>query len=70
MRQLKKQIWPFSIKINTDYFKQHWFQIEDWLEENIGEFTKKWYLIENGCNMEYYFSSELDALVFSLRWKN
>lgn len=50
--------------------------VQDWCEENIGEFDVEWYklgediagLFDPEYRSTYYFRTEQQALMFTLRW--
>lgn len=67
MRELKKELWPFRVTVNSDY-KNDITPIEMWLGEQLGTFKGKWNVVYHHNETHFYFRSGEDATLFALRW--
>lgn len=65
--------WAYRITVEGD----HWFTIQEWCEQNIGEFNQTWYklgidladsYIHGRTLSVWYFKHERDATAFALKW--
>lgn len=63
MRRLKKELWPIRIRIS-----RYNDDIESWLESSLGLFRNQWNAVYYEEYTDYYFRSEQDALIFSLKY--
>ena len=68
MRTLKKELWPSKIKIDVDNTNVKIDEIEIWLGITLGAFKTAWNAVYCRGYTDYYFRSEQDAVLFSLRW--
>jgi hypothetical protein len=68
MRRLKIELWPEKVGLDIDEYDVVTGDIEQWLEENIGEFKKKWNAVFHHNYTDFYFKDGKDATVFLLRW--
>ena len=68
MRTLKKELWPSKIKIDFDSSNVKIDDIEIWLGNTFGAFKTAWNAVYCRGYTDYYFRSEQDAVLFSLRW--
>lgn len=66
MRHLNKKIWPFRTTISERTADADSPSVVTWLEENIGQERKMWY---HTSFRSYYFKTEVNLLLFLLRWK-
>ncbi len=68
MRRLRKELWPVSITIfkSDDEFN---VGRDQWLVKNVGIFQDKWNAVYWHNRTDYYFRSEQDATIFSLKWQ-
>lgn len=67
MRELKKDIWPHKVIINSD-IKEKIFPLELWLGEQLGAFKDRWNVVYQYNRTDFYFKSGRDATMFALRW--
>jgi len=67
MRQLKKEIWPFRIKVGSDW-KKDITPIEIWLGKELGTFKGRWNVVYQHNETHFYFRNQRDATMFALRW--
>ena len=67
MRQLKKELWPFMVKVNSDNLKDI-TPIEIWLGEKLGTFKGRWNVVYQYNETHFYFKQGKDATLFALRW--
>jgi hypothetical protein len=69
MRELKKELWPYKIVIETES-KQDiaLIAIETWLGEHFDAFKGRWNMIYRVNTTDFYFRNGHDATLFSLRW--
>lgn len=67
MRVLNKELWPHKVSIpiseGTDTYAR-----ETWLFEQFGRWKSQWTVVYHYSYTDFYFKSEADALLFSLRW--
>ncbi len=68
MRILKKEIWPFKVKLNVDDSRMIMHDIEMWLGENLGSFKSSWNAVYHHDYTDFYFKSGEDAMMFQLKW--
>lgn len=67
MRELKKEFWPFKVKLNSDNL-QDITPIEIWLGEKLGTFKGRWNVVYQYNETHFYFRQGKDATMFALRW--
>ena len=67
MRELKKELWPYKIKVNSDNTKDI-TPVEIWLGETLGTFKGRWNVVYQYNHTDFYFKNSQDALLFALRW--
>ena len=65
MRELKREIWPFKIVINSD-IKREVAPMEQWLDNEMGH--AYWNVVYHVNESHYYFRSGEAAMMFKLRW--
>ncbi len=68
MRQLKRELWPFKIKLDLDDCHIKMDEIETWLGEQLGPFKSDWNAVYNNSYTDFYFKSNEDAVMFRLMW--
>lgn len=68
MRTLKKELWPYKVKVNYKEFTTSITEMELWLGEQLGTFRGRWNVVYNYNQTEFYFLEKEDAMIFSLRW--
>jgi hypothetical protein len=66
MRQLKKELWPCSVRVNLP--PEDITPIELWLALQFGALKDRWNVIYRFNHTEYYFRNQKDANWFALRW--
>lgn len=67
MRQLKKELWPYRVKVNSDNTRDI-TPVEIWLGETLGTFKGRWNVVYQYSHTDFYFKDPDDAMIFSLRW--
>lgn len=67
MRILKKEIWPYKIKVNSE-IKHDTTHIEVWLGKQLGTFKGRWNVVYQYNETHFYFRNEKDATLFALKW--
>lgn len=67
MRELKKELWPYKVKVNSDNTKDI-TPVEIWLGETLGTFKGRWNVVYQYNHTDFYFKNSQDALLFTLRW--
>jgi hypothetical protein len=67
MRELKRELWPYRIKVNLHYTNDI-TPIELWLGEKFGTFKGRWNVVYQAKHTYFYFRNEQDAVIFSLKW--
>ena len=68
MRQLKKELWPYRVKVNEDQFSVSITDMEIWLGEQLGTFKGRWNIVYQYNRTDFYFKDGKDATLFSLKW--
>lgn len=68
MRQLKRELWPFKIKMDCREWSNQMNEIEIWLGEELGPFKSNWNAVYNSNYTDFYFKSNDDAVMFKLMW--
>lgn len=63
MRELKRELWPFKIKMDKNES-----DVEEWLGKSFGPFKGRWNVIYASSGNYFYFRNKKDAVMFSLRW--
>lgn len=67
MRQLKKEIWPYTTRL---YNLDDKSDPDKWCKEAIGQRFRDWYSYTDGQNERCYgFKDEATLLVFKLKWR-
>lgn len=66
MRQLKKELWPYSVMVNTT--NDQIYDIEMWLGEQLGSFKDQWNAVHRTNSSKFYFRQGADAMIFKLKW--
>ena len=67
MRILKKELWPYRVKVNSDNTKDI-TPVELWLGKQFGTFKGRWNVVYQYNYTEFYFKNQKDANWFALRW--
>lgn len=67
MRELKKELWPYKVTINSDW-KQEITPVEIWLGEQLGTFKGRWNVVYFHNRTDFYFRLSEDATLFALKW--
>lgn len=67
MRVLKKELWPYKVKVNSDNTKDI-TPVEIWLGETLGTFKGRWNVVYQYNHTDFYFKEKDDAMIFALRW--
>lgn len=65
MRELKKELWPHKIVIDTP---ESITEMEVWLGKQLGTFKGRWNVVYKYDQTDFYFKKSEDATIFSLRW--
>ncbi len=68
MRVLKKELWPWKIKVNEAEFTTSVTEMEIWLGEQLGTFKGRWNVVYQSKHTYFYFRKGEDATLFALRW--
>lgn len=68
MRVLKKELWPYCIKVNSDNTKDI-VPVELWLGKTLGPFKSRWNVVYHYNHTDFYFKDSEDATIFALRWQ-
>jgi hypothetical protein len=68
MRVLKKELWPYKVKVGEKEFTTSITDIEIWLGEQLGTFKGRWNVVYQYNCTYFYFRLQEDAMIFSLRW--
>lgn len=68
MRELKKELWPYRISLNSELKNDILLPIELWLGEHLGKFQIRWNVVYNYNGTDFYFKNQEDATLFALRW--
>ena len=68
MRELKKELWPYKVKVGEKEFTTSITDIELWLGEQLGTFRGRWNVVYHHDRTEFYFREGRDATMFALRW--
>jgi hypothetical protein len=69
MRALKKELWPYKVKVNENEFTTSVTEMELWLGEQLGTFKGRWNVVYQSNCTYFYFHKQEDAVIFSLRWE-
>lgn len=67
MRILKKELWPYRVKVNSDNTNDI-TPVELWLGEKLGTFKGRWNVVYKHNYTEFYFKEQEDAVIFALKW--
>lgn len=68
MRKLKKDVWPYNVKVNKNEFSTSVTEMEIWLGEQLGTYKGRWIVVYQSNETYFYFREGKDATMFSLRW--
>ncbi len=68
MRELKKDLWPYRVRVNEDQFSVSITDMELWLGEQLGTFKGRWNIVYQYNRTDFYFKDGKDATLFSLKW--
>ena len=69
MRELRKELWPYKVKVNENEFTTSITEMEIWLGEKLGTFKGRWNVVYQSSSTYFYFRLQEDAVIFSLRWE-
>ena len=67
MRELKKELWPYRVPLNSDW-KDEITQVELWLGQQFGTFRGRWNVVYQFNRTDFYFKNTADATLFALKW--
>ena len=67
MRELKKELWPHRVPVNSDW-KNDITPIELWLGEQLGTFRGRWNVVYQHNRTDFYFRDRADAVLFAMKW--
>jgi hypothetical protein len=67
MRELKKDLWPYRVTVNSDWLSDI-TPIEIWLGEQLGTFKGRWNVVYRHNRTDFYFRFSDDATLFALKW--
>jgi hypothetical protein len=70
-RHLKKEIWPYRVKLEIESFGDtKLVEAEKWLETTLGPLgkTKQWAIVLQSSIAHIYFKDCKHATFFSLMW--
>lgn len=67
MRILKKELWPYRVKVNSDNTNDI-TPVELWLGEKLGTFKGRWNVVYEYNHTDFYFKEQGDAVIFALKW--
>ena len=67
MRILKKELWPYRVKVDSANLADV-TPVETWLGETLGAFKGRWNVVYQYNRTDFYFKDDEDAMMFSLRW--
>lgn len=65
MRILKKELWPYRVTVSVPPDNR----IEKWIDENMGPHKGRWNVVWHNKNLDYYFRTQGDAVLFGLKWQ-
>jgi len=68
MRVLRKELWPYKVKVNDKEFTTSITEMEIWLGEQLGTFKGRWNVVYQYNQTDFYFREGRDATLFALRW--
>lgn len=68
MRILKKELWPYKVKVNENEFTTSITEMEIWLGEKLGTFKGRWHIVYQHKHTDFYFKEQGDAVIFALKW--
>jgi len=68
MRELKKELWPYKVKVLETEFDSSITDIEIWLGKQLGTFKNRWNVVYHHNKTYFYFRKSEDATLFALRW--
>ena len=68
MRELKKDLWPYRVRVNEDQFSVSITDMELWLGEQLGTFKGRWNIVYQYNRTDFYFKDGKDATLFSLKF--
>jgi hypothetical protein len=69
MRELKRDLWPYKVKITGDDSNQT-TTIELWLGEHLGAFKDRWNMVCMHSCTDFYFRNAEDLMWFKLKWQS
>ena len=68
MRMLKKDLWPYKVKVHEDESSISITEREIWLGKQLGTFKNRWNVVYHHNVTYFYFRSSQDATLFALKW--
>ena len=68
MRELKKEVWPHKVVINSPDTGTNITEMEIWLGTQLGTYKGRWHVVVASKQVHFYFKEGVDATMFALRW--
>ncbi len=68
MRELKKDIWPYKVKLGEGESSVEITKVEIWLGNQLGTFKGRWNVVYQSNCTYFYFRNSHDATLFALKW--
>jgi hypothetical protein len=68
MRHLKRNLWPFKIKLDVVDSNLSIDAVELWLSETCGSFKSNWNAVYHANYTDFYFKNGEDAMLFKLQF--
>ena len=68
MRILRKELWPYRVRINSDTLSDI-TPLETWLGERLGHFKGEWNVVYQYNHTDFYFKQQGNATMFALKWR-
>jgi len=68
MRVLKKELWPYKVKVNENEFTTSVTEMELWLGGELGTYKGRWNVVYQSSHTYFYFREQEDAAMFALMW--
>ena len=66
-RELKRELWPHKVTINTTGLKDVG-AAEEWLGSQLGAFKGQWNVVYRYNKTDFYFKENSNATMFALKW--
>jgi len=68
MRILKKEVWPYKVNLKEPESSVSITEMELWLGKQFGTFKGRWNIVYQHKETHFYFKTQSDAVLFSLKW--